>query len=298
VTSREPRPTIAPVNERRSIRLHEGPCLGVWDVLCSAERGEPGPIEHADVTQVIFPLGGVFQVHRGRDVVAADPSSVVVLEAGRDHRVGHPGTSGDRSVVLVFPPEITEDAFGSGGGFGGPVGARVHLAARALTTALRCNRISPFESEDLALGLLDQLCSDLGRAPGYRPQSQHQVDRVERVRTLLAIEPHRRWHLDDLAKAVHCSPYHLARQFRRITGTSVSGYLLRLRLVLASQRLADGADDLAAVAHDLGFASHSHFSARFRSVFGAPPTAVRHVLTAGGSKELSTLVTANDGVAP
>jgi AraC-like DNA-binding protein len=285
------------VNERKSVRLLESPSLGAWDVLCSAGRGEPGPIEQPDVTQVVVPLGGVFQVYRGRRTVVADPSSVVVLGAGQDHRVGHPATGGDRSLVLVFPPEVIEDAFGSGDGFGGPVGARAHLAARALATALRSGRVSPFEAQDFAFRLLGQLCSDLGRTPGYRPRGQHQVERVERVRALLATEPDRRWHLDELANAVHCSPFHLARQFRRITGTSVSGYLLRLRLVLASQRLADGADNLAALAHDLGFASHSHFSARFRSVFGVPPAMVRHLLSAGALEELSTLVTADDGVA-
>jgi AraC-like DNA-binding protein len=96
---------------------------------------------------------------------------------------------------------------------------------------------------------------------------------------------------------VHCSPYHLARQFRSITGASVSEYLLRLRLALASERLAEGADDLAALATDLGFANHSHFSARFRSVFGMPPGAVRRALTAGDLRELRTFLTADGSLA-
>ncbi len=96
---------------------------------------------------------------------------------------------------------------------------------------------------------------------------------------------------------MHCSPFHLARQFRASTGTSISAYLLRLRLALALQRLAEGEADLAALAADLGFASHSHFGARFRSVFGVPPSSVRDSLTAGRLAELRTFVTAEDRAA-
>jgi AraC-type DNA-binding domain-containing proteins len=77
----------------------------------------------------------------------------------------------------------------------------------------------------------------------------------------------------------------------------VSAYLLRLRLGLASQRLPEGEDDLARLANDLGVASHSHFSARFRSVFGVPPGTVRHALTRGTGAELRTFMTAQDRAA-
>jgi AraC family transcriptional regulator len=74
---------------------------------------------------------------------------------------------------------------------------------------------------------------------------------------------------------VHSSPFHLARQFRAVTGESVSRYLLRLRLGLALDRLAAGETELGRLAVELGFAHHSHFSARFRSVFGTTPRQVR-----------------------
>ena len=286
------------MSERYGVRLLASPMLGVYDVRCSAERGGPGPDEHSGVTQVILPIEGVFEVHRGRQSVVSDAASVVILETGHDHRVGHPATGGDRSLVLVFSPAVIEDALEPADGFGGPVGSRVHLGVQALAAGLRGGCLSELEAEDLALGLLERVCIDLARTRGYRPQSRHQVERIEQVRALLAAEPERRWRLDELARAVHCSPFHLARQFRGITGTSVSAYLLRLRLGLASQRLAEGDDDLARLANDLGFASHSHFSARFRSVFGVSPGTVRQALTRGTAPELRTFMTAEGRAAP
>ena len=127
------------------------------------------------------------------------------------------------------------------------------------------------EADETALSLLGAVADDLaGRthAPHVGPLQRR---RVERVRELVAADPTAGWRLETVARAVHCSPYHLAPQFRVATGETVSRYALRLRLALAVQRLADGERRLARLAVELGFAHHSHFSASFRRVFGTSP---------------------------
>jgi AraC family transcriptional regulator len=69
---------------------------------------------------------------------------------------------------------------------------------------------------------------------------------------------------------------------------TISGYVLRLRLAIAIQRLAEGESNLMKLACDLGFAHHSHFSARFRSVFEQTPSQVRGALMAGAMRELAS----------
>jgi AraC-like DNA-binding protein len=172
-------------------------------------------------------------------------------------------------MVLIFPPEVLECAFDRHA-HGGPVGARLHLGARSLASALRRGTTDQLEAEELALVLLGQVADNLGREHTYRPAGSHQRDRVETVRALLAVEPHRRWRLEELARAVHCSPFHLARQFRALMGSSISTSLLRLRLAIALQRLAEGEANLARLADDLGFANHSHFSARSARYSASP----------------------------
>jgi AraC-like DNA-binding protein len=54
-------------------------------------------------------------------------------------------------------------------------------------------------------------------------------------------------------------------------------YQLRLRLARALDRLPD-TDDVAALALELGFASHSQFATRFRAAFGVPPSRWREAL--------------------
>lgn len=271
--------------------------LGVFDVRCSSPTGSPGSEEHADVTQVVLPTAGVFTVHRGRRAVFADVASAVILAAGHEYRVGHPVAGGDRSTVLVFPPEVIEDAFGAHPVEGGVVGPRVQVGVHALASTLRSDPAEIPEAEELALLLLDRIGRDLGTPGPSRQPGRVQRDRVQQVRAILAAEPGRRWRLAEVARLVHCSPFHLARQFRAITGEPMTRYLLRLRIALALERLAHGETDLAGMAADLGFATHSHFSARFRSALGISPASVRGALTAGRIAELRTIVTAQDRAA-
>lgn len=90
--------------------------------------------------------------------------------------------------------------------------------------------------------------------------------------------PHR---LIALGDALGVSPYHVAHVFREQTGLSVHRYLLRLRLAVALDLLAGGATNLSALALDLGFSSHSHFSSVFRRTTGLSPTEVRAAFLAG-----------------
>jgi AraC-like DNA-binding protein len=52
----------------------------------------------------------------------------------------------------------------------------------------------------------------------------------------------------------------------------------------ALDRLADDDADLATIANDLGFASHSHFDGRFKRTFGQSPSTVRALLGTGRSQ--------------
>jgi AraC family transcriptional regulator len=117
-----------------------------------------------------------------------------------------------------------------------------------------------------------------------------QMRRVEQAQMLLADSPAKGWDLAGLGLALSCSPFHLARQFRAGTGETISSYVLRLRLALALNRLAQGERDLAALAVDVGFSHHSHFTARFRSVYGITPAHARQILTKRKLAELKTVV--------
>jgi uncharacterized C2H2 Zn-finger protein len=49
---------------------------------------------------------------------------------------------------------------------------------------------------------------------------------------------------------------------------------------------------------DLGFAHHSHFTARFRSIFGRTPRRARDAMISGRIRDLSTIMTADLDASP
>jgi AraC-like DNA-binding protein len=73
--------------------------------------------------------------------------------------------------------------------------------------------------------------------------------------------------LDGIARVVYMSPFYLARVFQQRTGMPVHRYLTRLRLRASLERLAEGVNNLTALALELGFSSHSHFADAFRREF-------------------------------
>jgi AraC family transcriptional regulator len=239
----------------------------------------------------------VFVVHRPGEQVVADTNTALVLGLGEEYGVSHPVAGGDACIALAFAPALVEEALGGVGGRDGGVRPRTQLGARLLTNALTNRTSDRLEVEDAALLLLDALAHDLAISD-RKGNGRAAQRRVEEARELLASDPSARWRLVTLARALHSSPYHLSRQFRAVTGESISRYLLRLRLGLALDRIAAGETQLARLAVDLGFAHHSHFSARFRSVFSTTPTQARARLTSGRQRELSTIVTAALAGAP
>jgi AraC-like DNA-binding protein len=91
----------------------------------------------------------------------------------------------------------------------------------------------------------------------------------------ISVAPERRWSLGSLAAALGVSPWHLAHGFRAETGLSLYQFVLRTRLATTLSPVLDTNAELARVALDAGFASHSHFTARFRSLFGRTPRELR-----------------------
>jgi AraC-like DNA-binding protein len=80
--------------------------------------------------------------------------------------------------------------------------------------------------------------------------------------------------------------------FRSEVGMPLHRYLVRARLAKALDAVLDAATDLASIAADAGFASHSHFTERFRMLFGVAPAELRRA-SARGIAEVRKILTAD-----
>jgi AraC family transcriptional regulator len=108
--------------------------------------------------------------------------------------------------------------------------------------------------------------------PGTARAHSEIVEEAKELITRRLDEPMR---LDDLADHLHVSSYHLARIFRSTTGYSLHAYQTHLRLREGLVRLEQGSvRDVGRLGIDLGFSSHSHFTASFRKALGVRPSDV------------------------
>ncbi|MEV5177606.1 AraC family transcriptional regulator [Streptomyces flaveolus] len=83
--------------------------------------------------------------------------------------------------------------------------------------------------------------------------------------------PARSWTVADLARVGAVSRSTLAARFKDTVGQGPLEYLTRWRIELASRRLRDGTETMAAIARSVGYGSESALSVAFKRVMGVTP---------------------------
>jgi AraC family transcriptional regulator len=286
--------------------LHASPSVVISDVRCRPSDHGRSAEEWCTENHIVFPRQGVFVRHvAGQDVVA-DANHVLFFGRHEAYRVSHPAQCGDDCTVFAFAPEVLCDAVRvhHAGVDERPeqpftfthvvADPRVYLLHERVRQASQNPTSERLPLDEAALMLLTALIQRAHAESPAGPKSTPRLatrelhrDQSERTKLFLASTLGEPLALDDVAAAVHCSVFHLARVFRRETGLSIHQYRLRLRLRAGLERLVSGASDLSALAHELGFSSHSHFSDAFRAAFGLAPSACRRAIDGRRLRELS-----------
>lgn len=254
----------------------------VSDIACSGACRHRSDEEHATETHLVFPYRGVYVRHVGRDDAVAEANQVLLFNAGEGYRVSHPVPGGDACLDLVVDDsllrELTPEQPSRDGEHVTFTSQRRRIDPRAQTLiALLRHRlhrrvVEPLEAESLALVLAQRA---LGPRTSHATSATFGQQRlVDRIKLTLAGDLARRWSLQEIAREVGGSPVYLTQVFQRVEGVPLYRYQLRLRLARALD-LIGRYDDLSALSLDLGFSSHSHFSAAFRRAYGRSPTAFR-----------------------
>jgi AraC family transcriptional regulator len=257
-----------------------------------------GEIERQSRNVVVLPYSGLFSKYDAPDRhVLGTPSHAVFIAADTPYRLGYPGAIGDRALILRFSDSVAADDLGGRRGeapaSSGLLPAEAMMLRNLLCARLKRSEPDEFEIEVRGLDLLGMSLGVIRSADGSRRRSTEArwTRSVQRVKEAVAVAPAEKWDVEKLARIALISPFHLCRVFRRTTGTSVYDYVLRERLAATLDAVLDG-EDLTTIALDAGFASHSHFTARFRDFFGCTPVALRHCARAEKVAELSKIMTA------
>jgi AraC-like DNA-binding protein len=221
-----------------------------------------GEVHRSPNWRWILPGSGGVQWRGAGEQLLVDELTAFHLRQGEDYQLQH---EFGRSHLVLSTAQPVPRGGGARGWLVDPRGLyQLKLASRRLSSQRELAQ---------AAGTVDQALSTAVPLRG-----EPVAPALLRARRLLSAEPASVRSLDALGEAAFCSPFHLARLFRRHLGLSPQQYRLRLRLAQALNRLEAGERDLAGLAHDLGFSSQSHFGSLFRRDVGVTPAQARQAL--------------------
>lgn len=283
------RPDPLPVEDL----LFDSPLLRIGRFRCAPSHPlftNSGPIINAVFA---FPRSSVWIQHEGGTPFVADRTVATLYNRGQRYQRRALNGLEDESDWFAIAPGVLHELAAARDGHEPdredvfrservPVESETYLHQRLLIDALLGGRADPLFVEEHAIWLAARITSRDVAEPGPPPPApartrQRHREHAEHVRDILNARFAEPLSLSDLARLTGLSVFHLARMFRRHTGVTLHAYRQALRLRHSVDRLARPGADLTAIALDLGFSSHSHFTAAFHRAFGVTPSTLRRV---------------------
>lgn len=262
-----------------------------------------GPI-HAPV--IVFPRTSVQIIHSGGEAILANPNVVMFYN---QHQVYHRGCVSERGDICEwfrFKPMVLLEALAM---FDAAIMSRLHqpfrfthgpsdahnylLQRMVVEHVLSTNTPDTLFVEETLIAVLNHVITTTHESYKTRERFSHiytqqaHATLTQQAQFFLSSHFTTHFSLTDLATQLHCSPYHLARIFHQHTGYPIHQYQQHLRLRTALEYVSQGYEDLAALALELGYSSHSHFTQMFRKTFGFPPSRLRLAKSAQHLREIS-----------
>jgi AraC-like DNA-binding protein len=255
---------------------------------------DTGPAER---DLVVFPRTAVWIRHEGRRAFLADPSITTIYNAAQRYERFPESPDGDRcdwfGVADDLAREIVSDFDPHAASSDRPfrfewaaTPAPLYLRQRALLRAALAGDLDLLEGEEQVIEIVTSVIaaayrSHPRRSPATATSARHR-DLVDGARAELLRSVCSNQSVSDVARVIGTSAYHLCRVFNARMGRTLHRYRTELRVRLALERLEDPktGGNLSAIAHDLGFCSHSHFVRVMRRYAGVTPSAARAKLKA------------------
>ncbi len=208
---------------------------------------------------VYFPAG-YYQYHL---TIQISPDLLNMFIGGRFRRIPY-------DLGAISEGCDTIDFFHSG-----PLSPVMEAAIQRLLDCPFAGSLGQIYQESRAVELialkLAQIESSAVNIPAFNKLRLDDVERVQQAKNILIRDLENPPRLFDLARAVGTTHTQLNRGFRRIYGTSVFGYLRKMRLEKARHLLEKGKMNVTEAAIAVGYNSLSSFSRAFSTHFGMKP---------------------------
>ena len=256
---------------------HAGVPVGALRLQPDAACGGPSAVHTYAALGLVLQGRGTFQ-QGGRFELR--PGDVYLVPAGMRHRMLE--VEGlDAWGVRFSPSCFASDALGDlfapfdRARAGGSAVVSIPSERRTFLATL-CDELARAGGDAIAeRSLLSLVLTEVSRAAGAATSVHAPGSLVGDALRFIERNCLRPLSLCDVAAAVHRSPAHVSSTVRRVTGTSVKGWIIAGRLAEAGNRLMHTDDSIEAVADRVGYADPTHFIRLFRRSYGVTPAAWR-----------------------
>ena len=248
---------------------------------------------------VVFPRTAVWIRHEGRRPFLADPSITTIYNVAQRYERFPESPDGDRcdwfGVSDDLAREIVRQFDEHAANAAHPFRFQwahsptvLYLRQRALLARAASGDLDRLEGEEQVIRIVSAViggayCTTSRLTPTAHAAARHR-ELVEAARSELLRSVRSNRSVSEIAGAIGTSPFHLCRLFSSDTRRTLHQYRTELRVRLALELLEDpvAGNNLSAIAHDLGFCSHSHFVRVMRRYLGVTPSAVRRSFATRG----------------
>jgi AraC-like DNA-binding protein len=269
--------------------LFESPLVSVGDFDCNPAHPRFSNTRPLPDYAFVFPRTAVWIQHEGSRAFVADSNVVPLYNPGRPFRRERISVDGDRTDWFTIAPDVLRDVVRgldpATADAHGPL-FRFDFARVTHQTFVRQREVllhvrtttQPVDAWYVEESVITALHETLAGAYARRsdtPALPRHRDLAESAKARLNVMLTEPSGLNELARAVGTSVFHLCRVFRQSTGSTIHRYRNDLRLRQSLALLEDGGDDILVIAIALGYSGHSHFSGAFHKAFGMTPSAFR-----------------------
>lgn len=272
----------SPVPSSRA--LCETPVGEIREWVCAGKDTARGDREVIAWWSVVVTRRGAFARGDGNDTQLLAPGAASFWNAGDAYSMTHPVAGGDHCTVFRINEETVramlaeskaEDAANPRFAIGARrLDGRAYLLHRRALDAARAEVPDKLEVEEAMTEFLGAAHpKSAARVSRDVPASSRRLARE--AQAVVAARFREPLTLSEVAREVGCSPFHLTRVMRACIGESLHRHVMRLRLRESLEQLLDAPHDIARIALDAGFASHSHMTTAFGREYGVTPQAAR-----------------------
>lgn len=144
--------------------------------------------------------------------------------------------------------------------------------------------LKPFSNEEF-VDSINELIKEIEEKTEYLMQQDNEIEEdvpdyysksnvmlIETAKKYIQMNYNKDISLDEIAKLVSMSTYHLSRIFSKFEGITYKDYLIKLRMEKAKQLMKEGKKSIKEISIEVGYTDQNYFSKSFKKYFSKSPS--------------------------